>query len=170
MNKKYRILRTCISCSNEQEVFVTKREAAFDLIDYRQVFGETCTKCPSTRFAISHQTPDLDLELLLEWANDTNLFLIEQDEELLLADEKYLELILELLDKHLILEHKQHILMDALCILVYDITVDEEFHRNDALKQRVIAEINQRKDKLHLADERIMPYIKKVVYPQLITN
>ncbi|WP_343634132.1 hypothetical protein [Fluviicola sp.] len=167
MTEKYRITRTCDQCNHFREAFISKREAAFELVDYDKLLGTICRQCGSATFSSSRQLPDLDLELMLEWATNANLSLMEQDEELMLAEEKYLPFILELLDNHPILERKQHMLMDALCIMVYDITEFEPPGEKETLKKRVISEINLRKDKLELADEWIMSYIKKVVYPQL---
>ncbi|MEI9946450.1 MAG: hypothetical protein WDN26_19795 [Chitinophagaceae bacterium] len=90
-----------------------------------------------------------------------------QDEELLLADEKYVDMILEVLDTMSIPDHKRDLLMDALCVIVYDNTIMDNSQRDEQLKKRVIGELNKRQGKLRLADDWIMDYIKDVVYPQL---
>jgi len=110
-------------------------------------------------------TNKLDFNLLKEWATTPSLNLDTQDEELLLADETYLDIILQVLDTVAATNYKQAILMEALCIIIYDNTVDNNANTN--LKNRVIEELNGRLDKLKLADEWIGDYIKKVVYPQL---
>ena len=115
----------------------------------------------------SYQTPDLDFELLKEWATNPNLHLMPQDEELLLADEKYLDNILNILDNVAILDHKRNLLMDALCVIVYDNTIDDNEQKDENLKERVIKELNKRTDQLKQADDWIMDYIKEIVYPQL---
>jgi len=109
----------------------------------------------------------LDYELLKEWAINPDLYLMEQDEELLLADGKYLDLILNILDTVSIPKHKTDLLMDALCIIIYDNSIDDNDNQDIDLKKKVIVELNKRLDKLKLADEWIMDYIKDVVYPQL---
>ena len=75
--------------------------------------------------------------------------------------------MLNILDNKTILDHKHNVLMNALCIIVYDNSVKENQESNIHLKNRVITEINKRIEKLKLADDWIMDYIKKVVYPQL---
>jgi hypothetical protein len=146
---------------------VTKREAAFELFDISKALGQECKKCSSTSFTTSYQRPDLDLDLLKEWATNPDLYLMPQDEELLLAEEQYLEMILHVLDSVSIPDHKRDLLMDALCVIVYDNTNDDNSQADGLLKQKVIKELNKRQDKLKLADNWIADYIKEVVYPQL---
>ena len=109
----------------------------------------------------------MDFELLKEWSLNPELYLMEQDEELLLANELYLDMIFKILDTIKIPDHKRNLLMDALCAIVYDNTNDKNRKKNETLKNRVIAELNERKEQLKLADDYIMDYIKEVVYPQL---
>ncbi len=63
--------------------------------------------------------------------------------------------------------HKQNILFEALCVLVYDHSHPEAVNKNEALKNKVITALNERREKLDLAEEWIGDYIKEVVYPQL---
>jgi len=166
----YKIERTCNKCGESSILNVTKREAAFELFDTSKAFAQACNKCSSTNFTTAYQRPNLDFDLLKEWATDLNLYLMEQDEELLLAEEQYLDIILEVLDTVQILDHKRDLLMDALCVIVYDNTNADNSQRDEQLKKRVIKELNARQDKLKLADDWIMDYIKDVVYPQLDLN
>lgn len=166
-NETYAIERTCTVCGHTEKLTVTKREAAFELFDIRNALGQECKKCSSTSFTTSYQRPDLDLDLLKEWATNPDLYLMPQDEELLLAEEQYLEMILHVLDTVSIPDHKRDLLMDALCVIVYDNTNDDNSQADELLKQRVIKELNKRQDKLKLADNWIADYIKEVVYPQL---
>ncbi len=124
-------------------------------------------KCSTTSFTTAFQRPDLNFELFKEWATNSDLHLMPQDEELLLADEKYVDMILEVLDTMSIPDHKRDLLMDALCVIVYDNTIMDNSQRDEQLKKRVIGELNKRQGKLRLADDWIMDYIKDVVYPQL---
>lgn len=165
--KSWKIERICSKCGHTDEIFISKHEAAFELVDINDVLGSSCPYCSSTSFTIEKVIPDLDLELLTEWATNLELHLMEQDEELLLADGKYLEMILLILDTMNIPEYKRDVLLDALCIIVYDNTVKDNTRRDDKLKSRVIDELNKRQDMLKLADGWIMDYIKNVVYPQL---
>jgi hypothetical protein len=163
----WKIERTCSKCGQKDAVSISKRDAAFELVDINDILGNTCKRCSSTSFTTSYQRPDLEFYLLKEWATNPDLHLMPQDEELLLADEKYVDMILQVLDTVPIPDHKRDLLMNALCILVYDNTVDDNFQRNDKLKNRVIKELNERQEKLKLADKWIPNYIKEIVYPKL---
>ena len=166
-NETYKIERTCTVCDQTEELIVSKRDAAFELFDVNKALRQACKNCSSTSFAIIYPRPDLDFDLLKEWATNSDLYLMPQDEELLLADEQYLDMILQVLDTVPISDHKRDLLMDALCVIVYDNTTEDNSQPNDQLKERVIEELNERQDKLKLADKWIMDYIKDVVYPQL---
>jgi hypothetical protein len=166
-NETYKIEKTCTACGHAEQLLVTQREAAFELFDIDKALGKKCRNCSSTSFNTSYQRPDLDIELLKEWATNSDLHLMAQDEELLLAEEQYLVMILQVLDGNLNPDHKRDLLMDALCIIVYDNTIEDNSKRDNQLKERVIIELNKRKDKLQLADNWIPDYIKEVVYPQL---
>ncbi|WP_298545666.1 hypothetical protein [uncultured Aquimarina sp.] len=167
MKDNYKIERTCSKCERKQSLTVTKREAAFELVDYENIFGKVCSECGNDKFTTTFQKPNLDFELLKEWSLNPELYLMEKDEELLLADELYLDMILKILDTIKIPDHKRNLLMDALCVIVYDNTNEKNQKKDETLKNRVIAELNERKEQLKLADDWIMDYIKQVVYPQL---
>ena len=165
--RTYRITRECAQCGHQEEIEVSKREAAFELVDVNAILGQSCKKCSSTNFSTSYQRPDLDFELIEEWATNQELFLMPQDEELLLAEGNYVNDILNILDTVSITDQKRNLLMDALCVIVYDNSIDDNSQHDNELKNRVIKELNLRQDKLKLADDWIMDYIKDVVYPQL---
>ncbi len=167
MKERYNIERTCSNCGHKERISVSKREAAFELVDYNQVLGQKCKKCSKDKFSISFERPNLDFDLLKEWSTNLELYLMPQDEELLLADEIYLDLILQILDTVTIPDNKRNLLMDSLCVIVFDNTIDDNHEKDEQLKNRVISELNTRRDKLKLADDWIMDYIKEVVYPQL---
>jgi len=105
--------------------------------------------------------------LLEEWSLNPDLYLMEQDEELFLANEAYVDIILNVLDTIKILDNKRNILLEALCIIVYDNTIEDNRYKDERIQKRVIKELNKRKTLLTLADHWIGGYIKKVVYPLL---
>lgn len=166
-NKKYNIKRECSNCGQITEIEVSKRESAFDLYDINKSLGLVCNKCKLTNFITYFDKPELDFELLKEWAKDPDLSLMEQDEDLIIAEAKYLEIILNVLDNEEILLQKNNILIEALCVIIYDNSVEGNEKPDNDLKKRVIEELNKRQDKLKLAEGWIMDYIKVVVYPQL---
>ncbi|MEM9981013.1 MAG: hypothetical protein AAF734_00865, partial [Bacteroidota bacterium] len=126
-----------------------------------------CPNCDATTFSTVQTLIHLDKAILKEWATNKDLHLTPQDEELLLADELYLNLILQALDNFPLVDQKRNILLEALCIIVYDNSLEDNSHKDEALKQRVIQALNERKAQLKLADDWVMGYIKAVVYPQL---
>jgi hypothetical protein len=121
-----------------------------------------------TSLLIGREIP-VDIDILKEWADHPELYLLDQDEDLILAEVRYVDMIVEVLDTVNTSDYKTNILMSALSVIVYENTIDE--HSNYApdikLKNKVIKELNKRFDKLQLANNWIMPYIKEVVYPQL---
>lgn len=172
MEKSYPIERVCSNCGNKEQISVSKREAAFELVNINDIVGKICKKCPGLTFSFSYSKVDLDIELITEWATNSDLRLMPQDEALLLAEEKYLEYILAILDSVSIPHRKRNVLMQALCVMVFDNTVDTDAvednqHCDEKLKQQVIRELNKRTEKLKQADDWIADYIKEVVYPQL---
>ncbi|WP_226163478.1 hypothetical protein [Hymenobacter terricola] len=167
--KKYVVNRKCTDCGFEVNAPLTKREAAFELFDATELFGPTCVVCGGSKSTGSFTMPMLDEELITAWAQDEGLFVERQDEELILAEGRYLEMILGALDSPLTLLHKKHVLLSALCVIIYDNAVvdGKEWKPNNSLKQRAIDELNKRKELLAQAGDSIMDYIQKVVYPQL---
>ncbi|PZR24758.1 MAG: hypothetical protein DI535_21020 [Citrobacter freundii] len=63
--------------------------------------------------------------------------------------------------------YKQSLPLTVLCVIVYDHSVASHSKRNIPLKNRVIQELNIRIYQLISAEDWIMDYIKKVVFPQL---
>lgn len=167
MKDSYIIERTCSNCGNKERHSVSKRKAAFGLVNINKVLGQKCIKCSSTTFSRCLESFQLDFELLKEWATNDDFHLVPQDEELFLADEKHLNNILKILDNVSIPDQKRNLLMDALCVIVYDNSIEDNHQKDENLKQRVIGELNKRKEKLEQAEDWIMDYIKDVVYPQL---
>ncbi|MES2765802.1 MAG: hypothetical protein V4642_08040 [Bacteroidota bacterium] len=163
----YKIERTCSNCGHKQQIEVSKREAAFEIYDISKLLPPECIQCSGKSFITSYQTPNLDKELLEEWAADLELSLMPQDEELLLAEGEYLEMILEVLDNPETLKQKQVVLMEALCVIIYDNSMADNPQKDSKLKKRVITELNKRKDKLLFCSDCINGYIKDIVFPQL---
>ena len=159
---KYEYRRAC-KCGNVDLIEVTRKEAAFGLKE-KEIWNTKCSKCGNTEFAsISHPQPDFDKELLLEWGNNPEYFFMEQDEDLLLADEKNIDLILDVLDNHKILEQKRYVLIEALCVIIYDNSVADV--KNTDLIDRVASELRRRKKDVLNAQDGIMDYIKTIAFP-----
>lgn len=153
---------------------LTKIEAAFGLYDSNKVWKTPCSNCGSINCeSLGRRYPALDRELLDMWGNDLELFLTEQDQELLLAEYDYLPMLLDALDESKYLQSKLDVLVEAICILLYDNTVSPEEYSEKQNKEResiavkVRPELIKRKDKILAAEDAVMDYIKEVVYPQI---
>ncbi len=171
---KYTLDRTCKDCKNVDAFDLSKMEAAFELYNSSEIWKKPCSQCGSIHCeSISQQRPKLDKELLDLWGNDTSLHLMEQDEEILLAEMEYLPLILQGIDESRYLPNKINILIEALCVLLYDNTIRYESYSDHENKERenaadlVRPELVKRKAQIFHAKDFVMDYIKHVVFPQI---
>lgn len=172
---KYHLIRTC-KCGNTDEIELTKREAAFDLYDSKEIWNSKCSKCGGTKcVSTGLNKPDFDKELILEWGNNSDLYFMEQDEDLMLAEEKYIDVILDIVDNHKILAEKRNILIEALCVLIHDNSkelIDEDLNSEESdsrtkIADRVANELKTRKELVLLAENWIMDYIKEKAFPRI---
>ncbi len=168
------LTRTCKNCGWEDQIAFTRREAAFGLYDAAAIREKACSRCGSTEcLNIARRFVTLDQELLDEWGMDAGLTLMQQDEELLLAEVHYLPMILRAVDEQLYLPGKIDALLTSLCVLLYDHTVNPEEYspaENRQRKQiadRVRPELAQRKAAIGRAAGSISGYIQEVVFPQI---
>ncbi|MDQ2793912.1 MAG: hypothetical protein M3Y12_07890 [Bacteroidota bacterium] len=109
----------------------------------------------------------MDKEILLEWATNASLHLMLQDEELFLADENYVELMLDVLDNCEILPTKKEVIIEAMCVIIYDNLHEENQEADKDLVQKIRNELLSRKQLVIAAEHGIMNYIKEVVFPVL---
>lgn len=159
---KYQYQRTC-KCGNVDSIEVTRREAAFGLKE-KEIWYQPCSKCGRKDFAfLSHPQTEFDMDLLLEWGNNADYYFMEQDEELLLAEEHYIDMILDVLDNHQILYKKRKVLIEVLCVIIYDNTISDD--GNQHIIDRVAEELKNRKQEVLNAQDSIMDYIKEVAFP-----
>ncbi|AWH86134.1 hypothetical protein HYN59_13890 [Flavobacterium album] len=174
---EYTAEKVCKECGAKDIFELTKTEAAFSLKD-STLQNSKCTNCGSERWNFyAHNRPDLDTELLEIWGNDPNIYFMDQDEDIVLAEEENIPLFLNAIDNKLYPQRKLNILLAALCIIVYDnVAANEEYTDEENIKRKkiadkVIPELSYRK---HLIDEtknwEIMDYIRKVVFPLIGLN
>ena len=171
---EYKLTRTCKDCKNVDSIVLTKIEAAFELYDSSKIWKTPCSNCGSIKCeSLGHHNPTLDKELLDLWGNDPELFLMEQDQELLLAEFDYFPMLLKAIDESKYPKPKIDILIEAVCILLYDNTVSpEEYSETENRERQNIAqevkpELIKRKDRIIEAGDSVMDYIKDLVYPQI---
>lgn len=173
---KYYFEAICDNCSNKVKYPLLKLEAAFQSRIDEKLSNYRCSNCGFTRYRYCKIiTPSLDREILDVWASDPTqtLFFMEQDEELLLADEKYFYLILDVIDHSRYPKEKIDILIESICILLYDNTVSSnDFSEEENQKRKIIAdsirpELTKRKERILQAGDAVMEYIQEIVYPQI---
>lgn len=159
---KYEYRKAC-KCGNVDSIEVTRKEAAFGLKE-KELRNQECSKCGNKVFtSISHSQPEFETDLLVEWGNNSDYFFMEQDEDLLLAEEKNIDMILDVLDNHQILNQKRNVLIEALCVIIYDNTISDKGNQN--VIDRVANELKNRKQDVLNAQDWIMDYIKEVTFP-----
>ena len=138
-------------------------------------FGKKkCSKCNSQNCSsLHHPFVKLDKEILDIWGNDEKLYLNPQDEEIILAEMDYFLLIITSINEDKYLKRKIEILLESICILLYDHTVnpeeydDDENHIRQKNAEIILPELIKLRDKIIESEKNIMEYIKKVVFPQL---
>ncbi len=171
---EYKLTRTCKDCKNVDSFKLNKVESAFELYDSNAVWNTPCSNCSSLNCeSLGHHHPTLDKELLDMWGNDPELFLMEQDQELLLAEYEYFSMLLEAIDESKYLDNKIDVLIEAVCVLLYDNTVSSDEYSDKENNERVIIakkvrpELILRKERILKAGDSVMGYIQEVVYPQI---
>ncbi len=184
---EYKQTRRCGSCEFQVVRKLTKREAAFvELRNQQELWDMPCPECGSKKCeSVTQSLPVLDQELFDEWGISQNLSFCEQDEEIVLAEPIYLQLILDGIDSSTYLNRKKHILIEALCVLLYDAlfedervysydaeTEDEYYSDEENIERQKIAEtvkteLLKRKDMLTHPDQWIESYVKEVVFPYI---
>ncbi len=153
-------------CGHTETIEVTRKEACFGLKE-REILNKKCLKCgKSNTKSMSHSMVEIDKDLLLEWGNNEDYRFLEQDEELILAEEEYIDVILDVLDNHQILQDKRNSLIEALCVLIFD-NVKIDSKANQDLIDRLVKELKKRPTDVSNAKNLISDYIAEVVLPML---
>tara|TARA_B100001105_G_C22239394_1_gene377583 strand:+ start:77 stop:613 length:537 start_codon:yes stop_codon:yes gene_type:complete len=169
--------KVCKDCGNTDVFTLTKIEAAFSLKD-STIQKAACTNCSSVKWSSYwHNKPGLDIELLNIWGYDPDLYFMDQDEDIILAEEENVPLFLNAIDKQNYPQKKLNTLLAALCIIVYDnVIADKEYTEQENIRRRktadkVITELIPRK---HLVAEtkdwEIMDYVRQIVFPLIGLN
>ena len=174
---EFKLTRICKDCNNVDTFKLSKKEAAFELYDSKAITNMPCSSCGSLNCDhLGRYHSKIDKELLDIWGQDINLYFLEQDEEIYLADDEYFNLLLEAIDNSKYLKSKIDILTEAICVLLYDYTANKEEYSNKENEEReniaskIRPELIKRKEKIKDSQNVIMDYIKKVVFPQIGLN
>jgi len=140
----YELKKASEDCEEIELIPVSKIEAAFELYDTSEIWETPCPNCSSTKVKyLEHAHPKLDKEILDLWGNNDNYKVDVQDEEIVLAKIENLELILDGIDKEEYLVNKQIILIQTLCVLLYDYTVEptEIFKLSENERNKIIGQV-----------------------------
>lgn len=90
----------------------------------------------------------------------------DQDEELIIAEKEYIDLIFHFIDLENTIPNKKGILFSALCVLIYDMhegIIEKDKHLKDKIKDF----LSSRSSLIDEFDFLISDYIKKIVYLEL---
>ena len=165
--KLYHQSRTCGKCSHEESRELPSLNAAFE---ERRVWNEPCQKCSSKSFSsLGCEIPVLDARILEEWSGDQKLTILEQDEDIMMADADSFDLLCEFVQRRDILKSKRVVLLSALCILIYDNTTDDVQADPECNPETAASAANFLTANSWLFDEiddaLLYDYIKADVYP-----
>ncbi len=156
---QYHISKKCKICEKEFQIGLTKYEAAFGSLFSRILKEAECPNCGSKEYqSASSPLLPVDKDTMEKWAFHEDLYFLEQDEDLILADKNNIDLIDHFLQRNDILPNKRGTLLSALCVIIYDKSEGEEEAMEVLLKHKQM-----------LIDARplIDSYIRKEVYPKL---
>jgi len=171
----YYLYKKCAQCDNTDYFVLTKVQAAFGQYPVADTIKAPCSSCGSVKFfATGSNQPDADKELLDIWGYDESLHFSDQDEEIILADIKYLNLFLDAIDNSSYLQLKKDGLLAALCILYYDNAANsEEYTDKDNALRKAIADavlpyLKQREALIkNIPGWMLWEYITDIVYPAI---
>ncbi len=161
---KYKYRRAC-TCGNVDFIEITKIEAAFNLKE-NDIRSSRCSKCGGKNIAsIGIDSPEIDKELLEIWAENAEYFFCEQDEDLMLAQNiNNIDLYLEYIDNECIMLEKRNVLIETLCVMIYD-RVKKSDRENQNIINQITSELKKRELLVLDAQYWIMDYIKSVSFP-----
>ncbi len=94
---------------------------------------------------------------------------IREDLDLILADEIYIDDILNAIDNYTLSIDKLTLLISTLCVIVYNNSKITGSEINIDLRNSIINELNKRIDKIKLVEYKLYDYIKENVFTQLNT-
>ncbi len=170
---KYTINTICKNCKHESIFELSKTEAAFDLVE-NKLWNLPCEKCSSTeKSSLGTNKPTIDEELMEQWATQEELQFLDQDEDLYIAVVDNIDMIIHFLDAENTLPAKKIVLLDALCVLLYDNVKDmEELSKKEKQLRKdnleiILPRIIERKELILQNKELIYTYVFEVVEPYL---
>lgn len=176
-NKTYTATTYCAR-NHKNNTTLTLLEVAFDLFDKNKLWDTPCAICGGKIESMSKSDFEITDELFNIWANNPNYQFSEGfDEDLDLAEIKYLPMLLKAIDDENFPNAKKVVVVRALCALWYN---NYEFPKSDygtlELKQmrqnREILKpiLLERKDIILYYKDLMWDYIWRVVEKLLTTS
>ena len=161
----YKQSKTCRLCESVEEREISTKQAAFEST---RAWKKPCKKCGSIDFlSSSFEIPDMNRDLLILWAQDESLTVLDQDEDIMLADEKNLEILESLLHEDYTLKTKKAVIISSICVVIYDNLIEDDDSNEEALEKAILI----LKRNIGILDEinedYICDYIKEKVYPKI---
>jgi len=152
--------RTCGECGNEETRELEKIKAAF--VQHNR-WDSPCGNCGNEQFSsLSLPMPNLDDEIMEVWAQDADLHLLEQDEDLILAADENLPLLKAFVVRDDVLIDKRSIMLSALCVLIHD----GDSNGNGEASDGAVEFLNNNRHLFEeIGEDAIFDYIKEVAYP-----
>jgi hypothetical protein len=170
----YLLTKTCLQGKHLNKFNLTKIEAAFEKYSFQKYSQVPCSQCgDETPASMSCESPKIDQELLDLWGNDRSLYFSSQDEDIIVAQMNYLNMILNVVDEQKYLESKIGTLIAALCVMLYDNLIEDEEEKAKERMQKqknvdkVKPELLKRKEKIEKYRMYVMDYIQEIVFPEL---
>ncbi len=167
----YRTYYACRSCGFEDVRYLTDMEAAFE--ETRRNPSETypCNECGALKWSYrGGELPNLNESQMAKWVCNENLFFVSEDEDIILAHEENLSLLVKYLDSDQAPDSNKAILFNALCILLYRNIHSEKVNRNVVLAKKVKEILAERIELFSKVENQrwyISDYVAEVIYPEL---
>jgi hypothetical protein len=149
-----------LNCGLEEVRSIRSLDAAFE---HGRIWDAPCPRCGSTKSrGGTTEIPELSAEQLAIWAGDATIYLSSQDEDIVLARPRSLELLLQYLDDPRTLKSKRRTLLAALFVIIYD---HMGHKRNDpVVVSRVVSALRERREAIaELGTRHVGGYILKRV-------
>ena len=116
MTQTFNYSWTCKNCEAVNKIVRTKYEAAFDHLPKRA----PCTQCRGTEYiSAGAAMPEVDSELLEMWFSDPNLYFLDQDEDLIIAN-THLDVLKTFLQKEGRTGERAYAMGPVLAVKLYD--------------------------------------------------
>lgn len=168
LNSTYQQSRICSACGHQESRRLPELEAAFE---ERRRWDDPCGVCGGTTFGGgSFSIPEINAAILDEWANNKELTLMQQDEELLLAETEPVSLLFEFVQRQDIPKSKRRVLLESLCVAAFDYlsesTGSPDIDRDSEKAELVVSFLRENSSLFEeIGDRTFWPYITERVYP-----